>query len=146
MHITSSSPTHLNPQKQRKPASDPSERQTISTSMHWTTNRLHPEDVKAFSRYQGTSHGHLIQTSSVENRSKLNKYNGRRVKLFAKRGSPVHRSENCQNPPFTNTNTYHPPQAHSRTALTDADAYTRTNRLTNAETRDTDMLTHLPQR
>ena len=39
-----------------------------------------------------------------------------------------------------------PPQAHSRTALTDTDTYTRTNRLTNAETRDTDMLTHLPQR
>ena len=36
------------------------------------------------------------------------------------------------------------PQAHSQTALTDTDTYTRTNRLTNAETRDTDMLTHLP--
>ena len=34
---------------------------------------------------------------------------------------------------------------YSRTVLTDTDAYTRTNRLTNAETRNTDMLTHLPQ-
>ena len=38
-------------------------------------------------------------------------------------------------------------QTHTITsALTDTDTYTRTNRLTNAETRDTDILTHLPQR
>ena len=41
VHITSSSPTHLNPQKQRKPASDPSERPT-SSHLHALDNKSPP--------------------------------------------------------------------------------------------------------
>ena len=53
---------------------------------------------KLFSRSQGTSHGHLLPTGSVENVSKIIKYNGRQIKLNTSGGSPVHRSEKMAEP------------------------------------------------
>ena len=76
-------------------ASQRPQRETDSFDLHVLDNESPPSGGRQsfFSRCQGTSHGHLLQTSSVKNGGKLNKYNGRRdVAAIAEEGESAYLS------------------------------------------------------